>query len=471
MNKLILWVVAVFTIPTLYVTQTSFNESLHNTRQGKATWYSAANGGFESLTNIPMEDLPCQNCHAATYADGTAVDAATYEPGCDDCHVIPGDAVAQTVCLGCHSRQGAEINLSGNTNPDVANLFTDVHREAGMECMDCHTSREMHDFTSTDPVNSMAEAGVFDVACMNEACHQTNYPSNTSHTIHADKVDCNACHSKTVTTCYNCHFESMTDASKKRFYGPPPLNGFAFLLNRDDTGLVTTGSYQSLTHGENSFYAVGRFHGHTITGDGADCADCHNNAAITSYNDTGTIPVVQWDDTENKLVNTKGIIPVPEDWQTSFLLDFVEFSGAPGDPIDSPFDATKWSFMESGADGSHMLYASPLTHDQMVALGATFTSIDAEGDNVPETFVLTQNYPNPFNPSTTIEFQLPVMTSVQLKVFSILGKEVMNPINGSTMAAGTHSVTLSFDHLNSGVYFYMLQTPEFTKTRKMTLIE
>ena len=470
MNKLILWAVAVFTLPTLFVSQTTYYESLHATRQGKATWYSAANGGFETLTGIPMGDLPCQDCHAATYANGSAVDAATYTPGCADCHVIPGDAVAQTVCLGCHSRQGAEINLSNHTNPDVAAIFSDVHRTAGMECMDCHTSREMHDFTSTVPANSMFEPGVFDVACTN--CHHgPDYPSNTSHAIHEGKLDCNTCHAQTIVACYNCHFETEVEGHMKRFYGPPPINGFALLLNRDDTGVVTTGSFQSVTYGDNTFYAVGRFNGHTISGDARDCVDCHNNSAITSYNDTGEIPVVQWDTNTNTLVNTKGIIPVPEDWQTSLKFDFVRFLGLSTDPIDSPFDPARWEFMKSGADGSHMLYASPLTHDQMVALGATFTSIDAEGDAVPDQFVLAQNYPNPFNPSTTIEFQLPVTTSVQLKVFNILGKEVMSPINGSTMHAGTHSVTLSFDHLNSGVYFYMLQTPEFTMTKKMTLIE
>ncbi len=44
-------------------------------------------------------------------------------------------------------------------------------------------------------------------------------------------------------------------------------------------------------------------------------------------------------------------------------------------------------------------------------------------------FVLYQNYPNPFNPVTTIQYELPVSTNVQLKIFDILGKEIRTIIN------------------------------------------
>jgi hypothetical protein len=170
----------------------TFPTSLHATREGKRTWYSKDNGGFEKLTNIPIEQLGCLKCHPGTYADGTKVDPATYTPSCKDCHVQPGDKVKQETCLKCHRRQGFEI----------AN-YSDVHRAKGMECTTCHTSREMHgDGTK---YASWLEPGAMDVSC--EKCH-TKLPANAAHAVHEKTVHCTSCHAQTVISCYNCHFES-----------------------------------------------------------------------------------------------------------------------------------------------------------------------------------------------------------------------------------------------------------------------
>ncbi|RJO66316.1 MAG: hypothetical protein C4523_12845, partial [Myxococcales bacterium] len=133
----------------------NFATSIHGARPGKATFYEA-DDGFFSLTGIPMSDLACTRCHAAALADGTEVDAATYVAGCGDCHVVPDDPTADPVpdnmCLGCHGRQGAEQNL-----------FSDVHRTAGMGCTDCHTQREMHGDGTV--YESFLVDGAFDAAC------------------------------------------------------------------------------------------------------------------------------------------------------------------------------------------------------------------------------------------------------------------------------------------------------------------
>jgi hypothetical protein len=453
--------------PALLFSQTpdKFPTSLHATRQGKAWWYSKDNGGFETLTNIPMSSLACQKCHAATYANGQPVDNATYTPGCNDCHdFTQGNTVKQETCLGCHSRQATEISLSA-TNA----IFTDVHRDKGFTCTKCHTKREMHG--DGNAYKTMHDAGAFEVSCENSGCHPSaQLPVNTAHGIHQDKLYCNACHSKTVVSCYNCHFETEVQAHQKRFYGPPPINGFVMLVRREGSGKVTTASFQSLANAGKTFYAIGPFHGHTISKEARDCAECHNSQIVRNYNQTGKIAVAWWDTTAKKMANTKGVIPVPPDWKQALQLDFVDYTGNVNDPV-KPLDPTKWVFLKSGADLNQMLYAEPLTNAQMQKLSLSVVSVEEKETAVPEKFALVQNYPNPFNPATTIEFHLPQATVATLKIYNLLGVEVMALLSNEKLSAGAHKVSLGAGGLASGIYFYQLITPEFRQTRKMTVLK
>jgi hypothetical protein len=79
-------------------------------------------------------------------------------------------------------------------------------------------------------------------------------------------------------------------------------------------------------------------------------------------------------------------------------------------------------------------------------------------EQVPEVFSLYQNYPNPFNPSTIIEFSLPNISIVTLKLYNILGEEVVTLLNKEEMEDGYQQVELSSNELNlaSGVYIYRM---------------
>ena len=158
----------------------AFPTSLHGTRRGKATWYSAANGGFETLTNIPINQIGCLNCHPGTKADGSPIDPKTYTPDCYDCHKQIGDRVSDQICLKCHRRQANEIALG----------YPDVHRSAGyFRCMSCHTLKEMHG--DGREYASWLEPGATEAAC--ERCHRAP-KSNTAHNSHLATVHCTACH-------------------------------------------------------------------------------------------------------------------------------------------------------------------------------------------------------------------------------------------------------------------------------------
>jgi hypothetical protein len=98
---------------------------------------------------------------------------------------------------------------------------------------------------------------------------------------------------------------------------------------------------------------------------------------------------------------------------------------------------------------------------------------DDERPLLPDDYMLNQNYPNPFNPTTTISFNLPVRTNVQLTVFNILGQEVSRLVDDE-LAAGSHTVTwdgraIGGSEAASGVYLYRLQTDMFADVKKMIL--
>jgi hypothetical protein len=97
-----------------------------------------------------------------------------------------------------------------------------------------------------------------------------------------------------------------------------------------------------------------------------------------------------------------------------------------------------------------------------------FTGIYEESE-IPEEFHLSQNYPNPFNPSTTIEFDLPKTSETTLKIFNVLGEEVVTLVS-EKLPAGSYSYDWDANQLASGVYLYRLQAGDYVETRKMVLM-
>ena len=101
---------------------------------------------------------------------------------------------------------------------------------------------------------------------------------------------------------------------------------------------------------------------------------------------------------------------------------------------------------------------------------------DVNGNEVPveilniTNFALEQNFPNPFNPETVISYQLPVSSEVMLSVYNVTGQLVETLVNG-TLDAGSYSVTLDASDFSSGVYFYRLETDNFSDTKKMILMK
>jgi len=112
---------------------------------------------------------------------------------------------------------------------------------------------------------------------------------------------------------------------------------------------------------------------------------------------------------------------------------------------------------------------------QRQLLGVYGTGINAASRSViPSTYRLYQNYPNPFNPNTEIQFDLPEMVKVQIKIFNTLGQEVTTLVD-EVRPAGAYRIlwdskSASGVTVASGVYVYQIKAGNFVDSKKMVLI-
>ncbi|MBD3169259.1 MAG: T9SS type A sorting domain-containing protein [candidate division Zixibacteria bacterium] len=105
---------------------------------------------------------------------------------------------------------------------------------------------------------------------------------------------------------------------------------------------------------------------------------------------------------------------------------------------------------------------------------ATWSDVEwfeLDGDvSLPTQTALFQNYPNPFNATTVIPFELSANGNVSMKVYNLAGQLVETLFDGY-MYAGSHEVNWDASTVSSGVYFYTLETENYTTTKKMNLLK
>ena len=151
-----------YVLPT--VAQSNFETSLHKTRNGKATWYNAENGGFETITNVPINQVGCVECHDANDANGDPYPATGYEPDCVDCHnvhAICDPSLAKFrkssvgICANCHTdsevmqKYGLETNVLDTYmvfHGTTITLLEDYDPDSLTNkptCYDCHGIHEV----------------------------------------------------------------------------------------------------------------------------------------------------------------------------------------------------------------------------------------------------------------------------------------------------------------------------------------
>jgi chitinase len=145
---------------------------------------------------------------------------------------------------------------------------------------------------------------------------------------------------------------------------------------------------------------------------------------------------------------------------------------------DSQSVSAKCSYVQSQGLGGIIIWA--LGQDEMGGQQPLLASVASRLSGpvgvprvrtmvVPESLVLAQNYPNPFNGQTIIRFQLRKPMTISLKVYDVLGREVVRLVDGHH-AAGEYEVSVSSSALSAGSYLYRLDSPEGVLTRILVVL-
>jgi hypothetical protein len=127
--------------------------------------------------------------------------------------------------------------------------------------------------------------------------------------------------------------------------------------------------------------------------------------------------------------------------------------------------------MYSDEAGAHLAWAATFNGEQDVyysVITPSHVGIIEKGRGSHFSSLL--NTPNPFRNQTTIRYNLLEKGLVTLKVFSLAGTEVSTLVN-ETQEAGLHQANFSADDLESGIYYYRLQSGDSNETRRLVLLK
>ncbi len=169
-----------------------------------------------------------------------------------------------------------------------------------------------------------------------------------------------------------------------------------------------------------------------------------------------------------RLINTGSDGYFKSDWPIPVDLSYSDANlltgGMGGFPIGDlnwfPDKKTQW-LVQKTAEYSNLNIA--------LNSGRLVTAVQYQS-SLPAEFKLMQNYPNPFNPTTRINYQLPLISKVSIKVFDILGREIATLVN-EEQPAGNHEIIFDGNKLTSGIYFYRMQSGDFVQTKKLILLK
>ncbi len=203
-----------------------------------------------------------------------------------------------------------------------------------------------------------------------------------------------------------------------------------------------------------------------------------------------------------KLTNENSLLSVQTDWDLELGAALLQFNAPGSEPrikatertrdvdIHTSYENEIFTVLICDSEGKsiragdqplvHIEYDAgreiELTHAQLSDVdGRVIMARIGSLKSIPEQFELGQNYPNPFNPTTTISFGLPSTDDVSLRIYNIRGQLVRELVNG-VLDAGYHEVTWDGQDQHggkvaSGIYFYRLESGDYSQSRKMIMLK
>lgn len=149
-----------------------------------------------------------------------------------------------------------------------------------------------------------------------------------------------------------------------------------------------------------------------------------------------------------------------------------------GNPLPAwlSFDPLTQTFSGTPTEGINISVKVTATDSANASVSCTFiinvliTEVVDSKVELPESFNLYQNYSNPFNPTTTIRFSIPKSEQVSLKIYDVLGEEVVTLVD-ELKPAGIYETEFDASNISSGIYFYVLKTNSFVDQKKMIVIK
>jgi len=240
------------------------------------------------------------------------------------------------------------------------------------------------------------------------------------------------------------HYGSISYAKKCKLRGDL-IDG---MVSLDMIGYNDNFNFQSIVSNSNSLFFAQKFYeANTMFGTGITL----NSSPVLSatYSDHASF----WDEGYKAILLIENAPP----WNSNNFYTANPFYHMSSDSFQTVNmilvrKVAQWSL------GSISAFASPLTNT------------DDESRLIANDYILNQNYPNPFNPVTIISYQIPAANNVSLKIYDMLGKEIVSLIN-EEQTAGIYEVEFNGSGLSSGVYYFRLQSGEFNFVKKMLLLK
>lgn len=242
--------------PRVETYATSIHATVQGLKDGAVHMLGADFGAFVGENRCGKCHATCASCHLTLDAEGAPI-----------AHTFTTQPDSQN-CKACHDQTGTGyVGYEGVFEPSV-------HAQAGMSCVDCHGGQEMHG----TGVRETRMAEVVQVSCLD--CHAQSR-NIIAHKLHADTLDCSACHVDWYYNCYGCH---GYDRETTKELGYEKFNTNHYLARRMDNGkigLIVHIPMSEAVGGPEYLHGAWVFKDrHSTQRKAKECQDCHMNAQV-----------------------------------------------------------------------------------------------------------------------------------------------------------------------------------------------